>query len=157
MLFNKPILLNLSEDVIIVSVKDMEKVYKVDIGGTWLYEPNILDDVGPTIRLFFRVRYNGTVKEPYKELVTKFDVFTIDEEYKVKFNLTKALEYLDFVHIYTKPESDSYTKEYFVRFIAYSEEYGTCEIYMAFPICSADSMVSGTLKKIEKKLKKYIK
>jgi hypothetical protein len=62
-----------------------------------------------------------------------------------------------FVHIYTKPESDSYTKEYFVRFIAYSEEYGTCEIYMAFPICSADSMVSGTLKKIEKKLKKYIK
>ena len=120
-------------------------------------EPDILDEVGAAIRLFFRVRYTGTVKEPYKELVTKFDVFTVDEEYKVKFNLTKALEYLDFVHIYTKPESDLHTKEYFVRFIAYSEEYSTCEIYMAFPINFTDSMVSGALKKIEKKLKKYIK
>lgn len=156
MLFNKPILLNLSKDAAVVSVKDMEKLYRVDIGGTWLYSPDISDEVGAALRLFFRVRYNGTVKEPYEELVTKFEVFSI-EEYAVKFNLTKALEYLDFVHINVNPESDLDTKEYFIKFVVESEEYGSCEIYMAFPILFTDSMISGALKKIEKKVKKYIK
>lgn len=160
MLFNKPLLLNLSNKYDLISVKDMEKVYRVDINGTWLYGISLVGygmEDSP-VKVFTRVRYNDNkTKEYLEDFVENVScIKKCDSGVHYILDVDAAMANTDFVHIKESPSVIG-AKEYFVHIDIKDIEKGASELYIAFSSYHADEKYQKTIKQLVKKVKKFFK
>ena len=159
MFFNTaPTIIKLSRKPEVVSVKDKEKEFKIDIGGTWLYEIGLPDlyEASP-IKVYSRVRYldKFTTKESFESFVDKMPFFkTEDNTLALDFNM--LLDSLDTVciKIHTGIIGE---KQYILQINVKDIEVGSAQIYVVFSTFSTNTNITKLIKKLEKLVKKKIK
>ena len=160
-MFNKPLLLDLSNSEELVAVKDMEKVFRVDIGGTWLYSLGMINynKEDSPVKVFARVRYNeNKTKESMDDFADKFPYIKKSESniYYI-LDASAAIKEASNVHIKTKDGAVLGEKDYLVQVLINDLEKGQFELYISFKTYSADPEIQKLLKKLAKKVTKVVK
>ena len=159
-MFNKPLLLDISNNEKLESVKEMEKVFRVDIGGTWLYSFGMINynKEDSPVKVYARVRYNeNKTKESVDNFADKFPYLKkSDSNMYYILDASSVISEATAVHVKTKGSVANY-KEYLVQTLINDLEHGQFELYLSFKTYSGDPSVMKLLKKLAKKVNKVLK